>query len=153
MDQKTQEPRRSASAKQTVELFDARLIHAGNKDHEIQLRGVSAREIHLLRAMHGEGAVVDRSIKPSTPATREVEPKIELFEMARKYANTADPMSGKRAVEKAFGTALVGFELWHEEALEMERMEQEEAMRKRQEEGAQRRREALLAAAKEASAA
>lgn len=138
---------------QKVELFDCVLQHGGNKDHEIPKVGVTAREIFLLRAMHGEGAVPDREVKPhyekgkTVQATRDIEPKMELFELARKYANTADPMSGKKIVERVFSTSLVGFEKWYEESVELERMEQEEAMVLRQRE-ANLRREAAEAAAK-----
>jgi hypothetical protein len=127
-----------------VELFDAMLRHGGNKDHEIPKLGITAREITLLKAMHGEDAVLDRDIKPhkikGEPATRDVDVKMEMFELAKKYANTADPMSGKKLVERVFGTSLVGFDKWIDEQREMEQMEHEEAMRRRQEESAEFRR-------------
>lgn len=129
-----------------VDLYDCILIHAGNKDHEIPKNGVTAREIALLRGMHGDESVPERYIKPRMKGgqqeTRDVDPKIELFELARKYANTADPMSGKKVVEKVFGTALIGFDNWFSESVELENMEREEAMQQRQAEAAQRRKDA-----------
>lgn len=121
--------------KKTLELFDCLVRHGGNKEHEIPKVGVTATEIRLLRAMHGDEAVLDRDIKPhkvdGKHATVEVDAKVELFELAKKYANTADPLSAKKAIEKAFGTALIGYEKWVDEALELERMEQEEGERRR----------------------
>ncbi len=136
-----------------VELFDLMLRHGGNEKHEIPKVAVSGREILLIKAMHGEESIPEGTIKPhidpktKEPAVREVDPKIELFELARKYANTMDPMSGKKVVERVFGTALVGFEKWLEETMELENMEREEAHQRRQEEAQRRRQEALRAAA------
>lgn len=142
--------------KRTIELFDILLRHQGNKDHEIPKIGVSATEIKLLRAMHGEEAIPDQAIKPHTVAgkhiTRDVELKTELFELAKKYANTADPMSAKKKIESVFATTLVGYDKWVSELMEMEQMEQEEAMKRRNEEAARQRHQRAKADAEAALA-
>lgn len=122
-------------AKQTLELFDCRVIHGGYKDHEIPKYGITATEIRLLRAMHGEESVRDNEIKPhmvaGKHATIEVDPKMELFDLARRYANTADPMSAKKAIEKAFGTTLIGYDKWVAEVIDSEQNARDEEMRTR----------------------
>lgn len=142
-----------APKKPRVELFDCTLRHGGNKEHEIQKIAVTGRELLLMRSMHGEEAIPESSIKPhrdsktGEPATREISAQHELFELARKYGNTANPISGKKLVEKVFGQPLVGFEQWLEDAVELERMEQEEAHKRRNLDMQKRRQEAATQAA------
>lgn len=128
-----------------VELFDIHLWHQGNKDHEIPKTAVTATEIRLLRAMHGQESVPDERIKPhlidGKHATREIDPKIELFELARKYANTADPLSAKKIIEKAFSTTLIGYDKWVMELVDAEQTAAEAAMRARNQEAARQRAE------------
>lgn len=142
--------------KRTIELFDILLRHQGNKDHEIPKAGVSATEIKLLRAMHGEESILDAAIKPHVVAgkhiTRDVDLKTELFELAKKYANTADPMSAKKKIESVFATTLVGYDKWVSELMEIEQMEQEDAMKRRNEEAARQRHQRAKAEAEAALA-
>lgn len=136
-----------------VELFDCTLNHGGNDKHQIPKVAVTGREMLLIKAMHGEDSIPEGSVKPhidaktKEPAFRDIDSKIELYELARKYANTMDPMSGKKVVERVFQTALVGFEKWLEETLELENMEREEAHQRRQDEAARRRQQDAARAA------
>lgn len=136
--------------KETVETYNAVLRHGGNKEHEINLSGVTMREIILLRALHtregGDEPIPENTMK--VVGKKDVEPKIELFEMARKYANTSDPFSAKKLIEKVFATALLGYDKWLAETVELEQMEREEASQRRQAEAAERARESALAAAR-----
>lgn len=114
-------------AKRTVKLFDASLRHGGVLTHEVPLIGVTDKEIALLRHMHGQDSVVN--VKPLNKE-RELSEREELLRLARKYANTADPMSGALMVQKAFSVTLNEFPSWLEEQQQMEEMEREERAEK-----------------------
>lgn len=118
--------------KTKVEIYNCELKHGATTTtvHTIPKNGVTAREITLLRAMHGADSVLN--IKPA--GEREVDQKQELLLLARNYANTQDPFSGKKLVERVFSVVLANYEQWIEEQVELEQMEREEKRQKSQEE-------------------
>lgn len=114
------------TAKTTLKLFDCELYHGGVKTHSIPLRGITMKELVLLRALHGQDAILDKEIKDSKPAEGEFDERELLFTLARKYGNTADPMSGKKLIERVLSVPLVGFEAWIEDQIQLEQMERDE---------------------------
>lgn len=137
-----------------VQLFDCSVSH--NKEHKIPKTAVTMKEIVLLRSIFGDEGLPEDSIKPhldpktGQQATCDIDPKAELFDLAKRYANTVDPLSGKRRVEKVFSTVLMGFEKWLEEQTELDNMEREERHRKAQADAAAHR---LAEARKDVAAA
>lgn len=135
----------------TVDTYDIELRHGGNIFHSTPKKGVTMKEIVLLRSIHGDDAVPDSLVKKA--GTKEAQDeKLELFDLARRYANTADPMSGKKIVEKTFSTALIGFEAWLQETIELEQMEREERREQHQTDTAKLMREREAQRAEEEAA-
>jgi hypothetical protein len=71
--------------------------------------------------MHGDDAVVD----VREAGQLEMDERIELFQLARKYANTADPMSGRNLVERHFQQPLTGYEQWFDQTVQDEENQRE----------------------------
>lgn len=111
------------ATKHTTQTHKVGLRHGGNIFHEVPLNGITEREILLLRKLHGEDAVVGLVVDGEMSFPTE---KDELYYLARKYANTSDPASGRRLVESMFSTPLIHFDAWLEEQRQLEEMERNE---------------------------
>lgn len=118
----------------TVELFDVLLRHGGHIGHEIPRKGITFREITLLRHIHGNDAISDEKIKPAAGAVKkkEIDERLELFEFARAYAKGGDFVGSKKLIEAVFSTPLMGFESWLSETMELEEMQRQEDREKSQ---------------------
>ena len=55
----------------------------------------------------------------------EMEERIELFTLARKYSNTSHPNSGRQLVERHFNVPLHGYAEWVEQCVQDEELERE----------------------------
>lgn len=127
-------------AKTPTDLFDATLRLGGHITHTVPRARITSQEITLLKAMHGSDAVVD----VKKVGTAEVDERDEVYQLARKYANTSDPMSGKKLVERVLSTTMPDYEQWLLDQVELEQMERTERHEKAQAEIAaltQQRRE------------
>lgn len=134
-----------------MELFDCTLRLGGNIFHTLVRNGVTDREIRLLRAMHGNDAVVDLK----KVGDREIVEREELFSLVRKYSTSADTLTntdgarltGRRLVERVFSVSLHDYDGWLEQQVELETMEREERAEKSKREMAEITRNQAIAAA------
>jgi hypothetical protein len=138
-------------AKIRAELFDCTLRLGGNIFHTLSRKGITDKEMRLLKAMHGNDAVVDVKKVGET----EMEDREELFSLVRKYSTSADTLTntdgarvtGRRLVERVFGVSLHDYESWLEQQVELETMEREERAEKSKREMAEIARNQAIAAA------
>ena len=117
-------------SKVKVEVYDCELKHGNttSTNHTIPKAGITAKEMILLKHMHGP----DSLLNVKEAGHKQVDEKEELLNFARRYANTSDPLSGKRMVEKVFSVSLHNYETWIEDQLQVEEMVREERHEKSQ---------------------
>jgi hypothetical protein len=111
--------------KQPVKMFDCEVRHGGDILHSMVKRNVTDREMRVLKAIHGDDAVVN----VKEVGAKDVDQREEAFELAVRYSKTSNPRHGKTLVQKVLGVSLDGFERWladREELAEMERRERRE---------------------------
>lgn len=121
-------------AKAKVELFDATLRLGGNLLHTLARKSITGKEITLLKAMHGNDAVVDVKKVGDT----ELDDREELFQLVRKYDTSSGLLTnsegtriiGRRLVERVFSVTLHDYDIWLEEQTQLEQMEREERAEK-----------------------
>lgn len=111
-----------------MKLYDCRVRLGGNLLHDVPKVKISGKEIHLLKSIHGDDAIVGVSEKDDVQRDE----RDELFRLARIY--------GKKRVEDTFRTTLENFDEWLQDALssEEEQRDAEEQQRRATQE-AQRR--------------
>ncbi len=113
-----------------VMTYDCELRHGGDLMHSMMKPGVSQREIRVLRAIHGEDAVVN--VKEA--GEKEINQREEAFELALRYSKTSNPRHGKALVERVLSIQLEGFDKWLQERAELQEMELKERLEKSQRE-------------------
>jgi hypothetical protein len=91
-----------------MKLYSCLVRHSGNPDHSIPKQNVTAKEILLLKHMHGDDAVLNVAETGETERTDEH----ELFRLARTYK--------QKRVEKLLNVSLVGYAKWLERTIEAE---------------------------------
>lgn len=107
--QETQIPSPGPKSNTTeIQLYRATLRHAGNIGIEIPVTGVSQREILLMRAIHGDDAVV----KIEEDGKTIVDDRDEIFKLARKYPHPLGASASRMRVEKLLNISLHGYEEW-----------------------------------------
>jgi len=89
--------------KTTIEVFDCNVRLGGNILHSVPRKGVTQREVNLLRTIHGSDAIIDLKAVDIVELTQ---PQLEELHMqlAREY--------GRAKVERAFGIILDRFDEW-----------------------------------------
>jgi hypothetical protein len=91
-----------------LKFYNCHVRHAGNMLHTIPRQSVSAKELVLLRAIHGDDAL-DR-VSPVREA------KVDLDEHHMQLARTY----GRARVEQALGVSLANFDFWLQGKIEDE---------------------------------
>lgn len=104
-----------------LDFYNAILYHVGNRDHEIPLLEISARELKYLKAVHGaENIPSDRLVKLGE---REVDEQEHFFNIARKYGSREDMEKQAfvvRHLEKLFNVELGDFHQWLDQVTQLE---------------------------------
>lgn len=113
-----------------VMTFNCEVRHGGDLMHSTPKYGVTQREMRILRAIHGEDAVVN--IKEA--GEQDINQRDEAFELAVRYSKTSNPRHGKTLVERVLNISLDGFDKWFEERRELQEMELKERLEKSQRE-------------------
>lgn len=110
--------------KKKVPVFNCEVRHGGNVMQSLVKKGVTDREIRVLRHIHGPDGVVN--VNQSGEA--EIDQVGELYDLASRYAvSFTEPQSGKVIVERALNVSIRGFDEWlmaQEESKESARQEQ-----------------------------
>jgi len=129
--------------KTATQVFDIEVRHGGDLNHSMPMKGVSDREIRLLRAIHGDDGVVN--VKEA--GEKMIDSQEELYELCGRYSKTMNPRGGRALVERVFGVELRGLDKWLADREELAEMERQERRQKAQDESAQfaRAREAAEA--------
>lgn len=97
--------------KMELRLFDCIVLHGhatGFNGHQIPKKGVTEKELILLRHLHGQDNVT--GIKEA--GKRDVDEQEEMYRLAREYGSAADPMRGAKRVEEVFGYSMHGYGDW-----------------------------------------
>jgi hypothetical protein len=96
-----------------LKFYNCHVRHAGNMLHTIPRNDVSAKELVLLRSIHGDDAL-DR-VSPA--GEKRVDMDEHYLELARTY--------GRQKVEQVLGVSLANFDFWLQDRLEDEQAQRE----------------------------
>lgn len=91
-----------------VKLYRCWCRHGGEMLHEIPVYGASARELQLLRAIHGDDALV----RIEDDGTAIVDERDEMFKLVRKYPHPLGASASRLRIEKLLNVSLHGYEEW-----------------------------------------
>jgi hypothetical protein len=113
-----------------MRLFDCIVQHGagtqGFNGHQIPKKGITEKELILLRDIHGPEAIA----QVKEVGKRDADEQEEMYRLARDYSSTADPMSGVKRVERVFSYSMHGYGDWLSMQTEME----QEAKERREDE-------------------
>lgn len=132
--------------KEKVMVYDCEVRLGGSVMHTLTKQGVSQREMRVLRALHGEDAVVGVTER----GEQEIDQREEAFELALRYSKTSNPRHGRTLIERVLNVDMSGFDKWLQERDQLAEMERQERREKQQAEAATfaRHREAAEARAR-----
>ena len=99
-----------------IELFDCILRHGGEMMLQIPVKKASAKELQMLRAIHGEDSVAD--IAPA--GVDIVDMREHVFKLVRKYPHAYGPVASRQRAEKLMNTSLHGYEEWLSKTIDTE---------------------------------
>lgn len=118
--------------KEKTKLYDCEVRLGGDVTHTIPRKGITDREIRVLRALHGNDGVAN----VVEAGEGMVDQKEELFDLAVKYSKTMNPMHGRGLIERVFNTSLDGFDRFLADREELRELERQEDQQRRQKEAA-----------------